>query len=191
MEDKTFQKYKLVIDEWFINGWNGTKAYQKFYPKANDKVSGVEFIRILAIPSIEDYVKDKKVEAQIILQTSHGKLLEELRNWAYSDITETLMLSPDALKELPIEIRRLITKFKTTTKNYTIGDTTTVETVVELWFVSKEKAMDMIHKHVGFYEKDNKQKTSDSSSIDYSKYTLEELKDLKELLRKGASADED
>ena len=29
------------------------------------------------------------------------------------------------------------------------------EETIELHFVSKEKAMEMIHKHVGFYEKDN------------------------------------
>lgn len=158
MEDKTIEKYKLVIDEWFINGWNGTKAYQSFYPDSNKDVSAVEFNRILRIPKIEDYVAEKKKNALESLKTSHEVLLKELENWAYSDITETLMLSPEQVKELPIEIRRLITKFKSTTRSYLSGEDLIKETVVELWFVSKEKAMEMIHKHVGFYEKDNSQK---------------------------------
>lgn len=157
MNDSTFEKYKLVVDEWFVNGFNGTKAYQKYYPKSNEDVSAVEFNRILSIPKISDYQKQKQDKAQLALQTSHDVLLSELRNWAYSDITETLLLSPEQIKELPIEIRRLITKFKSTTRTY--GDDPTTETIVELWFVSKEKAMEMIHKHTGFYEKDNEQKS--------------------------------
>lgn len=158
MKDSTYKKYCLVVDEWFINGFNGTKAYQKFYPNASEEVAANESLRIMRIREIEAYISEKKKRAQIALQTSHEVLLAELRNWAYSDITETIMLTPEQVKELPIEIRRLITKFKNTTKTYTTGDVVTKETVVELWFVSKEKAMEMIHKHTGFYEKDNNQK---------------------------------
>lgn len=163
MKEDTFEKYCLVVDEWFINGFNGTKAYQSVYSLSDEESADASFRKILENTRIETYVKEKKDKAQLILHTSHEKLLEELKNWAYSDITETLMLSPEEVKELPAEIRRLITKFKTTTKSFMVGDTLTSETVVELWFVSKEKAMEMIHKHTGFYEEHNHQKTNKMS----------------------------
>ncbi len=112
MKEETFEKYKLVVDEWFVNGFNGTKAYQKFYPKASDEVGANMFSEIVRIHEVFEYKKQKENKAQIALQTSHGRVLEELRNWAYSDITETLMLTPNEVKELPKNIRRLITKFK-------------------------------------------------------------------------------
>ncbi len=129
MTDKTFEKYKLVVDEWFVNGFNGTKAYQKFYPKVSEDTAAVEFNRILSIPKIEDYKNSKQNQAQKSLRTSHEVLLQELENWAYSDITETIMLTPEQVKELPPEIRRLINKFKHTKRNLTDKDGNIYETI--------------------------------------------------------------
>ena len=174
MTEKTFDKYKLVIDEWFVNGWNGTKAYQKFYPDANNDVSAVEFNRILRIPKIEDYVKEKKKTALQSLKTSHEALLKELENWAYSDITDTLELDLSQVKELPPEVRRLITSYKKSETRFG-KDNENIKTTVELKFVSKERAMEMIHKHVGFYAEDNFQKVPDMSPEERSR-KLAELK---------------
>ncbi|WP_286761031.1 terminase small subunit [Salegentibacter sp. UBA1130] len=120
MTDKTFQKYKLVIDEWFTNGFNGAKAYQRIYPRSSDETAKVEFSRILTIPNVENYKKEKQENAQEALRTSHEVLLKELENWAYSDITQTLLLSPEDLKKLTPEVRRLIARFETNTRSYTI-----------------------------------------------------------------------
>lgn len=158
MKDSTFEKYCLVVDEWFVNGWNGTQAYQKFYPNSSEETAAVKFNELVRIGKIDSYIQEKKEAALKSLKTSHESLLKELENWAYSDITETILLTPEQIKELPIEVRRLITKFKTTTKTYTVGETITTENVVELWFLDKVKAMEMIHKHTGFYGVDNSQK---------------------------------
>lgn len=160
MTKKTFNKYKLVIDEWFVNGFNGAKAYQKFYPKSTIENATVRFSKMAVIDKVEGYTKVKNDEAQRALRTTHKVLLLELENWAYSDITETILLTPEQVKDLPVEIRRLVTKFKNTSRHLKDKDGDIYETIetVELWFVSKEKAMEMIHKHTGFYEKDNTQK---------------------------------
>ena len=117
------------------------------YIDAKDSVASVECNRILKIPRIQEYVKTKHKEAKLKLDTSHTRLLDELNRWANSDITETIGLTPNQVKELPIELRRLITKYKHSKR---IGEGWTEE-VIELTFVSKEKAMEMIHKHTGFY----------------------------------------
>ncbi|NQY30345.1 MAG: terminase small subunit [Flavobacteriaceae bacterium] len=171
MTDKTFDKYKTVIDQWFINGFNGTKAYQKFYPNANEDTSAVKFNELVRIGKIQDYIQQKKKEAQDLSKITHEKVLEELKNWAYSDITETILLTAQEVKELPKEVRRLVTKFKHTKTTSEFG----TQEIIELHFVSKEKAIDMINKHIGFYGEHNFQKNPQLSTEERNA-RLEELK---------------
>jgi len=52
------------------------------------------------------------------------------------------------------------------------------EETIELQFVSKERAIDMINKHLGFYEIDNKQKTNEINiftSNDKHKTIIEDI----------------
>tara|TARA_R110002096_G_C14261299_1_gene694713 strand:- start:49 stop:606 length:558 start_codon:yes stop_codon:yes gene_type:complete len=159
MKDSTFKKYCLVVDEWFVNGFNGVKAYQTFYPKASRDTADSKFRRVVEIGRIQEYINTKQGKAQSALSTSHEALLKELQNWAYSDITQTLLLSSEQVKSLPEDVRRLITKFKHTSRHTRNSKGKIVETVetVELHFIDKTKAMDMINRHTGFYEKDNNQ----------------------------------
>jgi len=173
MTDKTFDKYKTVVDEWFINGFNGTKAYQKFYPSSGEDTAAVKFNELVRIGKIENYITIKKKEAKELAKLTHEKVLDELKNWAYSDITETLLLTPKEIKELPIEVRRLITSFKRTTKTIMGGGV--LEEEVELKFVSKERAIEMINKHIGFYGEHNFQKNPQLSKEDRAA-RLEELR---------------
>lgn len=77
MTDKTFEKYKLLVDEHCVNGFNGRKAYQKFYPKASNETADVEFSRILSIPKVADYKRGKQQNTATKLQiTLEGQILE-------------------------------------------------------------------------------------------------------------------
>lgn len=60
MKDSTFKKYCLVIDEWCINGKNGIKAYQNFYPNSSYSSADVSFRKILEIPRIKEYLNQKQ-----------------------------------------------------------------------------------------------------------------------------------
>jgi len=159
----TKEKYKRIIDEWFVNGFHGINAYKKFYSNVKDETAKVNFSRMYALPEMKGYIQSKHEEAAKIVKATHEGILKELQNWVEADITETINLTAEQIKELPIEIRRLITKYKVISKNYYDKDGNLSQTVstIELQFVSKEKAIDMINKHLGFYEADNNQKTSD------------------------------
>lgn len=157
----------LVIDEYFVNGFNGTKAYQKFYPDANDNASDVGFREIYGNLRTVNYLNKKYQEAQELLKTSHSSNLIRLERWVNADITETIGLTPEEVKELPIEIRQLVSRFKHSKRHYrnSKGDITETIETIELQFVSKERAQEMINRHTGFYEKDNAQSEANNVVI--------------------------
>ena len=87
----------------------------------------------------------------------------------YSDVTEVIELSPSEVKELPIELRRMVASFKHTKK--TIGATDEapiLEETIELKFYDKMKTLEMINRHIGFYEADNEQQAPKVTTIDMS-----------------------
>lgn len=159
---KTIQKYKKIIDEWFVNGFNGKLAYKKYYPRVKDDTATTNFSKIKDLPELKGYVDSKHEKAARIVDVTHEGILKELQNWVSADITETMLLTPEEVKELPITVRRLITKYKATTREVKDREGNVLEVIktVELHFVSKEKAIDMINRHIGMYEVDNAQKAA-------------------------------
>ena len=61
MKESTYKKYCLVVDQWFVNGFNGTKAYQKFYPDASDENAANRFLELVRISEVKEY-KESKVQ---------------------------------------------------------------------------------------------------------------------------------
>lgn len=164
LSKSTVEKYKRIVDEWFVNKFNGAAAYRKFYPNIKkDGTATVNFSRLQSLPEMKAYIAEKHEAAAKVIESTHEGILKELQNWVQSDITETINLSAEQIKELPVEVRRLITKFKKYSRNFydKEGNLTGTEETTELHFVSKERAIDMINKHLGFYEADNKQKVNE------------------------------
>ena len=170
-------KYKKVVDEWFVNGFNGKQAYLKFYPRVKDATASTNFAKIQVLPEVEEYIELKHQQAARIVKSTHEGILQELVNWVQSDITETMCLSPAQIKELPIELKRLINRFDHSVNKFynQKGDLISTTETVKLGFVSKERAIDMINKHVGFYEADNKQKAAE---VDYDELSSELLMEI-------------
>ncbi|EIJ37775.1 hypothetical protein JoomaDRAFT_0741 [Galbibacter orientalis DSM 19592] len=80
MTDKTFIKYKTVIDEWFVNGRNGTKAYQAVYPKANANAADIGFRKIYGNLRIREYVQTKVSEVSQKLDVTFENQLQDLED---------------------------------------------------------------------------------------------------------------
>lgn len=173
----SLSKYKRIIDIWFTNGFNGREAYKSYFPKSKDTTATCNFSKIKEIPEIQEYINSKREKAAEKIETTHEGILQELKRWIEYDITETIGLTPEELKALPIYMKRLITKYNYREKIVKFKDGTTKEksTFIDVTFVSKEKAIEMINKHIGFYEEDNKQK---AITADLSMYSYEQLKEL-------------
>lgn len=170
---KSIEKYKLMVDEHFVNGFNGAAAYMKFSKTTNINTSATNFVRICQHEEIAEYIKEKQQEAQAIINLNNIGILEELKSWLEMDITDAIGLTIDEVKELPIVFKRHIKKVrheKKTTINVDGSSFETENVYVEIY--DKTKAYEMVNKHIGFYSVDNKQK----SEIDLVGETTDELR---------------
>lgn len=140
---------------------NGTQAAIRSGYSKNG--ASVQASRLLSNTNIQNYISHLRQIATQKLGTTHEQMLAELRNFAYSDITATMCMGLEQIKELPPEIRRMVVSYKSKTrllqsKSDQHGNTVQmVEETFELKFVDKTKVIDMINRHIGFYELDNQQ----------------------------------
>jgi hypothetical protein len=68
MKESTFKRHCLVVDEWFINGFNGTKAYKKFYPNASNENATNRFLELVRNSDIKLYKESKTKKASSDLE---------------------------------------------------------------------------------------------------------------------------
>lgn len=101
MTDKTFEKHKLVVNEYLINDANKTDAYLKHYPKASYKSAVKSFDTILDNPRIQEYIKTIKKEKSEKFNITYDFLIQENLN-LYNKATDLDKIgnAQDALKEL-------------------------------------------------------------------------------------------
>lgn len=100
MKQSTFEKYKLVVDEWFINSFNGTKAYQKYYTKVNDETAAVKFHELVRIGKVNEYKQQKAKDAASKMNiTLEGQLFELDRIKALAEDKKSFSDSLNAIKE--------------------------------------------------------------------------------------------
>ena len=70
-----------------------------------------------------------------------------------------MSLTPEEIKDLPESVRKLIVSYKINETTFSSDKGSEGEKKsIELKFVSKEKAAEMLAKHIGFYEEHNNQK---------------------------------
>jgi phage terminase small subunit len=174
---KLTDKQEMFCKEYLID-LNATQAaIRAGYSK---KTASVIANENLIKPYIQKRIAELKEERSKRIEIDSDGVLKELKNWAEGDYTELMLLTAKQIKELSPEIRRLITGFKRVTRR--IPGTDEEEIQIEVKFIDKQKAMEMIARHIGFYEKDNEQGKTDvviKNEVDYSKLSLETLRDIK------------
>ena len=149
---KLTDKQKMFCKEYLID-LNATQAaIRAGYSK---KTASVIANENLIKPYIQNRITELKESRSNRIEMTSDGVLKELKNWVQGDYTDLMMLTAKQIKELAPEIRRLITGFKRTTRR--IPGTDEEEIQIEIKFIDKIKAMEMISKHIGFYEKDNSQ----------------------------------
>lgn len=147
-----------IIDEYYINGYNGTQAVLKVFPEMQYNVAAVRFNKIKNHPKNQDYIAEKQARLKSQAEVSNERILKELLNWLYVDATSFMELTPMEIKELPPEVRRCIQSYKSKESYDKHGNH--VGTTVEVRLIDKTKAIEAINKHIGFYANDNDQKAN-------------------------------
>lgn len=56
------ERHRAFVEEYLINGYNATTAYQKVYPKATYKTAIANGARLLTNAEIQAYIQSKKEE---------------------------------------------------------------------------------------------------------------------------------
>lgn len=152
--------YINIIDEYYNNGFNKVKAVRAFKGQDYNNSSALSlFHRAYEHPTAISYVKKKQSDLKKKSAIRNENILRELINWAYVDITDFITLSAEDIKELPPDVRRCIQSFKYNKRSYVnrAGHHVTDEQIV-VKLIDKTKAIEMINKHIGFYQVDNEQK---------------------------------
>ena len=135
----------------------------------------------------KDYIQKKRLSLRRKTEVENENLLRELLNWAYVDISDFIGLTKDEIKALPPEVKRCIQSFKTTKRTYKDrGGQERTDEIIEIKLIDKTKAMEMINKHVGFYELDNRQK---KPKIDLNKFDTQTLYNILNVIQPNNSVE--
>lgn len=157
----------------FIKDLAKAKSYMRVYPDSSYEAAAVSANELLKNPKIAARIDELKAERAKTLKLDAESVLYDLKTYLEADITDFMELTPDQVKALPLEVRRMVTGFKTHEKTTTLQDGGSVtEKRFELTFFDKKAAYEMVNKHIGFYEKDNSQK---SVTVTVSKEEAKEI----------------
>ena len=169
-----------IIDEWSVNGWNGVQAVLKYRPHLSYGTASAVMIQILKNPNNQAYIKEYRDNLKSKAQIENEVILMELKNFALSDVGTYAGLSLDEFKNLPPDIRRCVDTFEEVTKTYTTRSGETVrETKLKIKLIDKLKAIDMIGRHIDFFNADN---TSKTPVIDLTKAKPDQLNAILQLI---------
>lgn len=168
------EKHKLILEEYFINGYNKSKAVLTICPEVKNSSAACHVFNTIANSSAGAKYKEG-LQARLRRNThiSKEQVLNEFINTAYTDATDFIGLSEEELKKLTPSTRRQIQSYKVTERTEVDrkGNEVTIKTI-DLKLVNKLDALKETAKIIGAYEIDNKQK---NKTIDLSKATPEQL----------------
>lgn len=153
------EEHYHIIDEYFNNGMNGTKAVQSLRPEINYNSAKLVFHNIAKSDHGRRYIAERRKELRASTQLAGEQIARTMLAWAYGDATQYVGLTPDELRALPNEQKACIQSIKYRSKNYTdrTGKEVTEE-VCDVVLVDKLKALDKIAKHIDWYNADNRSK---------------------------------
>lgn len=157
-KNKLSDKQEQFCKEYLID-LNATQAaIRAGYSEKTAQQIGTENLSKLVIQS---RISELKAKRNVKVDLKAEDILKELKNFAYSDITQTMELEFSEIKKLPANVRRLITSFEKCIVDFEGGTRTTYK----IKFVDKMKAFEMLNRHIGFYEVDNTQQNEGKQTI--------------------------
>ena len=147
------------INEYLNNGHNQVKAYISVYKNDSYAAANLQAIALMKRPEVQTYLSKRQNEIKERANIKSLDILHKLQTWLTCDPTDFIGLTPENIKELPVEVRQCIQDIEHTKREYTDRQGNQVtDHKIKVKLVDKTKAADMISKHIGLYAMDNKQK---------------------------------
>jgi hypothetical protein len=176
------EQHYLIIDEYFNNGFNGSKAMLKYKPDITEGTSRSLFNTISKLEHVKTYIGEKRQQLRAQTNIEPVQVINELITWIYSDATDYISLTPEEIKSLPREAKQCIQSIKHRKKQYTDRQGNPIEEeVLEVRIIDKTKAVEILNKMLGNYALDNNQK---KSTVNIANLNVQELKVLANILNK-------
>jgi phage terminase small subunit len=141
------EKQIRFCQEYIIDLNASAAAIRSGYSEKTAGIIGFENLRKPKIAEkIAELIKNRSMEVKIEAED----VLKRLKTVLEADVIDICTMNKDQLKDLPPEVRQMVVGYKETPTEH--------GSIVELKFFDKHKALEMINRHIGFYETDNKQK---------------------------------
>ncbi len=180
MAKKLTPKQERFCQEYLVD-LNATKAAERTGYSVKTAYSiGDELLRK---PEIKDRINALKLKTARRIEINTDDVLLEIARLAFSDLTE-IFEEDETLKpisEWPEDARRAVSSFEVTQ----VGD---VAKIGKVKFWSKTDALEKLMKHLGEYERDNKQKGD--VNVLFNDLPRDRQRDLIDRIRQIATGDD-
>ncbi len=183
---KIKKEHQIFINEYLTNGLNGTKAYQKAYPKASSETARANASKLLTSTNISEEIKKQTKET---LDNNKISLeYEVIRQYIVIATTNTSLIIPkinkmEDIDKLSDDEKICIKSVKTTKKFYRKK----VYKDIFIEFHDKLKAIEMLAKYMKIIENNEKLDITyniPNGTLEYVNYLMnckdDELKSEKE-----------
>ena len=169
MLNKLTDKQQRFCEEYVVD-LNATQAaIRSGYSK---RTANEQAARLLAKVSIQEYVSELKSKLSYKTEISAEKIANEFRKLAFSSIAHmhNSWISRKEFEELTDDQKASIESIKTRTRTYLdtkkgIPQPAEIEEI-QIKLYDKQRALENLGKHIGFYEADNEQRNNNHNCTD-------------------------
>ncbi len=162
---------KLFVDEYLVD-LNATRAYKKAYLNIkNDDTARVNASRLLTNANIKNEIEKRMKDREKRTEVTQDKVVKELARLAFTDRTSIVKVASGSLK---------IKSFDELTEDQKACISGAKETKfgIEVTFYNKEKALEMLGRHLGLFNDKLEVKGQVNVSNPFAGLSTEELKKL-------------
>jgi len=161
------ERDKYIIEEYFSNGYNKSKAVTVVLPTIKNQSQAVQVFNSIASKTMaKKYINSMHSRLRASVHISKEQVLKEFINSAFTDATDYIGLTVEELKNLPAAARRQIQSFKLTDKKEETRGGNVIETrTIDIKLINKLDALKETTKIIGGYEVDNKQKNKNNIDL--------------------------
>ena len=143
------EKQKVFCDEW-LKDMNGPRAYRAAYKGVkNDETARVNASRLLTNANVQKYIQEKQKKREERTEITQDMVLKELAKLAFIDRTDVVSLGKTDHGGIKVVIQS--TDDLTPEQRAIISGIKETKNGIEVTFYSKEKALEMLGRHLGMF----------------------------------------